>query len=106
ESGILAMLAAVIGAGLAEAGIVVFNHVMLESQSYYWMDIRLHPPVLAFVLIIAVAASLVSGLLPAMQSARLDVSAILKDESQAASSLRVGRLSRAIVAVEIAVSSM
>jgi predicted permease len=69
------------------------------------MDIQLHPPVLAFVVIVAIAASLVSGLLPAFQSARLDVSAILKDESLAASSLRVGRLSRMIVGVEIALSS-
>jgi predicted permease len=105
ESGILAALAAVTGTGIAYAGIVLFNHVMLDSQRYFWMDIRLHPPVLVFVLLMAVAASLVSGLLPAIQSARLDVSAILKDESHAASSLRVGRTSRTIVAVEIALSS-
>jgi hypothetical protein len=69
------------------------------------MDIRLHPPVLVFVVAVAVAASLVSGLLPAIQSSRLDVAAILKDESHGASSLRVGRLSRAIVVAQIAISS-
>jgi len=105
ESGIIAALAALVGTGIAAAGMMLFNRVMLDSQRYFWMDIRLHPAVLAFVLLMALAASLVSGLLPAMQSARLDVSAILKDDSHAASPLRVGRLSRAIVGVEIALSS-
>jgi len=106
ESGTLAALAAVVGTLIARLGIALFNGVMLKSQSYFWIDIRLHPQVLAFVLVMAVAASLVSGLLPALQSARLDVNTILKDESHAASSLRVGRLSRTIVAVEIALSSV
>src|SRR4029079_11797983 len=39
------------------------------------------------------------------QAARLDVAAILKDESHSASSRRVGRMSRIIVGVEIALSS-
>jgi predicted permease len=106
ESGILAALAAVVGTFLAYGGIVVFNTATIDSQRYFWTDISLHPPVLAFVLAMAVAATLVSGLLPAFQSARLDVNTILKDESHAASALRVGRLSRTIVAVEIALSSV
>jgi putative ABC transport system permease protein len=105
ESAILALLAAVVGSGLAQVGISMFNRAMDDAEGLFWMDVRLHPAVLAFVLIMAVFASMVSGLLPAMQSVRLDVSAILKDESHAASSLRVGRLSRMIVAVEIALST-
>ena len=106
ESTILAGVAAVLGTVIAYAGLVMFNRAMLDSDRVFWMDIRLHAPVLLFVLAMAVVASLVSGVLPAIQSARLDVSAVLKDESHAASSLRVGRLSRTIVAVEIALSSM
>ena len=105
ESSILALLAAIVGTGLSQLGIVMFNRAMADGEGLFWMDIRLHPPVLIFVLALAVVASLVSGLLPAMQSARLDVGTILKDESHAASSFRVGRLSRMIVAVEIALST-
>jgi putative ABC transport system permease protein len=105
ESSLLALLAAVAGSALAQIGIIVFNRAMLESQRYFWMDIRLHPAVLIFVLAMAAAASVVSGLLPALQSARLDVNAILKDESHTASSLRIGRISRSIVAVQIALTS-
>ncbi|HZI40603.1 MAG TPA: ABC transporter permease [Gemmatimonadaceae bacterium] len=107
ESGILALLAAVVGTGLAEIGIVAFNRAMvaLEAERPFWLDVRLHVPVLLFVLAIAVVASIVSGLLPAIHSARLDINTILKDESHAASSLRVGRVSRAIVVAEIALST-
>jgi predicted permease len=106
ESSILAGLAAVLGTALTHVGIAAFNRAMVGTEPLpFWADIRLHPPVLLFVLGMAVLATLVSGLLPALQSARLDVSAILKDESHAASALRAGRMSRAIVAAEIALSS-
>src|SRR6185369_3993178 len=106
ESSILAAFAALVAAGLAQAGIMVYNRVMIGSgDAPFWMDIRLHWPVLVFALGVALVASVVSGLLPAIHSARLDINAILKDESHAASSLRVGKASRAIVIAEIALSS-
>src|SRR5262249_34507760 len=106
ESGILGIIAACAGAGIAQVGITLFKRAIVTVPApVFWMDIRLHPVVLAFVVAVALAASLVSGLLPALQSSRLDVAAILKDESHGASSLRVGRLSRTIVVVQIAVSS-
>jgi predicted permease len=105
ESSILAALAAVVGTGIAQAAIAAFNRALVDTEPPFWTDIRLHPPVLAFVLGMAALASLVSGLLPAMQSARLDINAALKDESHAASAMRVGKLSRTIVVAEIALSS-
>jgi putative ABC transport system permease protein len=107
ESSILAAVAAMLGIALAELGIVLFNRAVAggSSSPLFWMDIQLHPAVVVFVVAVAVVASLMSGLAPAIQSARLDLNATLKDESHAASSLRAGRLSRTIVIVEIAVSS-
>ena len=105
ESAILAALAAVVGTALAYVGVVLFNGAFLESERRFWMDIRLHPAVLMFVVAMAVLATIVSGLLPAMQAAKLDVSSILKDESQSVSSLRVGKMSRFIVGFELALSS-
>ena len=105
ESTILAAIAAVVGTLIARVGVAWFNATLVDMDHPFWMDIRLHPPVLAFVVALAGLASVVSGLLPAMQSARLDVSSILKDESQNASSFRVGRLSRVIVAAQIAISA-
>jgi predicted permease len=105
ESSILAGVAAVLGSLLAKGGVIAFNRAFGTSESYFWTDIELHPAVLVFALAMGIVASFVSGILPALQSAKLDVSSILKDESHAASSLRVGRLSRMIVGVEIALSS-
>ena len=106
ESSILAVVAAIAGIALAQLGIVLFNRAIAGSPlPVFWMDIRLHPAVLVFVIAVALVASLISGLAPAIQSARLDINAILKDESHAASSLRASRLSRTIVVAEIAVSS-
>jgi putative ABC transport system permease protein len=105
ESGILALLAAILGTAVAQAGIVMFRRAFTDDNPPFWIDIRLHPPVLMFVVVVTIVASLFSGLLPALQSARLDIGAILKDESHAVSALRVGRLGRTIVGVEIALSS-
>jgi len=106
ESAILAAVAAIVGTALAVLGILLFNRAVAGSPNpVFWMDIRLHPAVVVFVIAVAIMASVLAGLAPAIQSARLDINAILKDESHAASSLRAGRLSRAIVVVEIAVSS-
>jgi putative ABC transport system permease protein len=106
ESGILATIAAVGGVALTQVGIVLFNRAMAGSPSpLFWVDVRLHPMVLVFVIAVTVLASLVAGVVPAIQSAQIDINAVLKDESVAASSLRVGRLSRTIVVAEIAVAS-
>jgi putative ABC transport system permease protein len=106
ESAILSLASAIAGTALAQAGIVAFNRAVLATgEAPFWTDVRLHPPVLIFVLAVAVIASILSGLLPAIHSARLDINTILKDESHAASSLRVGRISRTIVVGEIALSS-
>ncbi|HXT17282.1 MAG TPA: ABC transporter permease [Gemmatimonadaceae bacterium] len=106
ESSILAIGAAIVGIAIAQVGITVFNRAVANAESpLFWMDVGLHPAVLLFVVATAVVASIVSGLAPAIQSARIDISAVLKDESHGASSLRVGRLSRTLVVVQIAVSS-
>lgn len=105
ESAILSVLAAIAGTALAYIGIVLFNGAFPAAERRFWMDIQLHPAVLLFVVGTAALATLVSGLLPAFQAAKLDVSSILKDESHSASSLRVGRLSRTVVGLQIALSS-
>jgi predicted permease len=108
ESAIIALAGAVVGTALAQGGIVAFNRALisLADDRPFWIDIRLHLPVLVFVLALTLIVSLISGLLPAIHASRVDISTILKDESHAASSMRIGRLSRAIVVGELALSTM
>ena len=87
----------------------VFRHRSVQSrvasQSIpFFIDIRLHPQVLAFTIGIAAMTTLISGAIPAIQSSRADINEILKDESRGASSFRIGKISKALVVFEIALS--
>jgi len=104
EAVVLAIIGAGLGAGVAQVGIMLFNRAIVDTNPPFWLDIRLHPPVLLFVAATALVASLFSGAIPAYQSSRADINEILKDESRGASSFRIGRLSRALVVFEIALS--
>jgi putative ABC transport system permease protein len=104
EALVLALIGAVLGAGVAQVGVMLFNRAILDTNPPFWLDIRLHPPVLLFVAATALVASLFSGAIPAYQASRADINEILKDESRGASSFRVGRLSRGLVVFEIALS--
>ena len=104
EALILAVIGAVLGAGVAQVGVMLFNRAIVDTNPPFWLDIRLHPPVLLFVAVTALVACLFSGAIPAYQASRADINEILKDESRGASSFRIGRLSRALVVFEIALS--
>ena len=104
EAFVLSALGALVGTGIAYFGIDAFNRAIASSQPPFFIDIRLHPPVLLFIGAVTLLSSAISGFLPAWQSARMDISEILKDESRGASSLHIGRMSRALVMFEIALS--
>lgn len=104
ESAVLAMAGTVGGLAVAYAGITLFNRSIVDTDPPFWIDIRLDPTVLLFTAALAVVATVAAGLLPALQASRADVNEVLKDESRGSSGLRVGRLSRSLVIVEIAVS--
>jgi putative ABC transport system permease protein len=104
EAMILAALGAVIGTAIAWGGTTAFNRAIADTQPPFFIDIRLHVPVLLFIVGVTVLAGVIAGLFPAWQSARADINEILKDESRGASSLHIGKMSRALVVFEIALS--
>ena len=106
ESTVIAVAGAVIGIGLAQYGVGMFNAVLqtFPAAMPFWFAIRIDPQVLVFVLILTVLASLLSGVLPAVRASGTDVNAVLKDDSRGSSSLRIGRLSRSLVVMEVAFS--
>ena len=104
EALVLSGLGALVGVGIAHLGLDAFTRAIADSEPPSWLEFELFPPVLVFAAGTALLASLASGLLPAWQSSRADISEILKDESRGASSLRVGRLSRSLVVFSIALS--
>lgn len=105
EALVLAAGGALLGLGIAFVSILLFNAAIQGTEPPFWMDFSLDPVVLLFVALVAVVAGVVSGGLPALKASTTDVSGVLKDESRGSSGLRVGRLSRGLVVVEIALSA-
>src|SRR4029079_9201801 len=104
EALLLALAGGVLGTVLAKAAITLFNQSIVDTQPPFYIDIRLHPPVLLFVVAVCALATVLAGAIPAIQSSRSDINEILKDESRGSSSLHIGRMSRALVVFEIALS--
>ena len=104
EAFVLSAAGAVGGTALAYGGITLFNRVLADTVPPFFIDIRLHPPVLAFVIALALLSTFLSGAIPAIQSSRTDINEVLKDENRGSSSLKMGRMSRALVVFEIALS--
>ncbi|HVX39962.1 MAG TPA: ABC transporter permease [Gemmatimonadaceae bacterium] len=104
EALILSALATVLGIIAAHFGVAAFNRAIATTSVPFFIDIRLHPQVLLFTIGVAVLTTLVSGAIPAIQSARADINEILKDETRGASSFRIGKISKALVMFEVALS--
>ena len=104
EALVLSAGGAIGGTALAFGAITMFNRALADTDPPYFIDIRLHPPVLAFVVALAIVSTLFSGAIPAIQASRSDINEVLKDENRGSSSLKIGRISRVLVVFEIALS--
>lgn len=101
---VLAVSGALLGVGLAQAATRLFTRGIAETSPPFWIDVRVDGTVLLFVVAITVLATLVAGLVPAWRASSGDVHALLGDEGRGTTSLRIGRLSRALVIGEMALS--
>ena len=104
EALVIAALGSALGVALAYVGVELFNRAIVDTQPPSWLDIRLHPPVLLFAIGAGLLATLASGALPAVQSSRSDINEVLKDSARGSSSLKIGKMSKALVVFEIALS--
>jgi len=104
ESLVLSSIATVFGIVVAYFGVAMFNRALTVTQVPFFIDIRLYPAVLLFTIVVAFLTTLISGAIPAIQSSRADINEILKDETRGASSFRIGKISKALVVFEIALS--
>jgi hypothetical protein len=102
EVAITVVVAAVIGLSAARYGLTVFEARVTDLP--LWVVFSLDPRVIAFTALLAGLATSVAGLGPALRATSGDVHDILKDGGRAGSALRFGRMTDAIVIVELAVS--
>ncbi len=105
ESVLLALLGAIVGCGFAHFGIKALVTAIPEGLIPREARIQLNVPVLLFSLVVAFLTAVVFGLVPALQTARRDLVEPLRDSAKGlGGGSRGGRLRRALVVVEVALS--
>jgi putative ABC transport system permease protein len=104
ETLVLAALGAVIGIGIAYVGVTLFDGATQGVGKPYWMTFAIDLPVLVFVVAATGLTALLAGAAPAFHILKTDVNATLKDESRGSSGILGGRLTRALVVVEVGLS--
>ncbi|UCG88684.1 MAG: ABC transporter permease [Gemmatimonadota bacterium] len=104
EAAVLSLGGAVLGIAIALIGIDLFDRATTGLGKPYYMEFTLDLPILGFVVAMTAVTALVSGVVPAVQIARTDVNSVLKDESRGAAGFRAARLSKVLVAGEVALS--
>ncbi|MEO6005513.1 MAG: ABC transporter permease [Opitutus sp.] len=105
ESMLLALLGAGVGLELASVGTSVVWSYMMEERPLtggapFWINFDLDGRVFGFVVAVAVLASVLTGIMPALKASRVDVNDALKDGGGAG--LRVSRSSRILVNAQMA----
>ncbi len=106
ESGLLAASGAVVGLGLAWAGVRVLRR-LIPATVPRADQIGLDLPVLAFTGAIAVASGLLVGLVPAWRAMRPNLTDVLQETGRGATmSRRARRLADVMVASEVALALM
>ena len=103
ESGLLALMGALMGIALAAVGIKAL--LALSPENLPRMEgVRIDGPVLLFTVIAASAAAVLCGLLPALQSSRPDLADALKERGTAGANAAKRLVRNGIVIVEVALS--
>lgn len=104
ESFVLSSLATVAGLGMAWAGTRTFRLASADVLEAFWMDFRVDVTVMLYASALAIAAAAAAAILPALRASRTDVIATLRDGGIASTSLRIGRLTRGVLAAQIALA--
>ena len=104
ETLVLAIAGTMVGLLIARAGIDWFNAVLSTLELPLWIVASMDPPVVLFVLSLTIVSTLMAGTVPAFRASSTDLNEVLNDEARGSSSLRLGRISKALVVAEIALS--
>jgi putative ABC transport system permease protein len=105
ETFVISIVGAGAGLGVAYLGLELFNRAIVDNPPPFWMQFRIDPTVVGFVVLLTFVATVFSGIAPALRSSGAKAGDVLKDESRGSSSLRLGGFSKALVVAEIALSS-
>ena len=103
ESLVLAIIAAVLGIGLAKLGIALLLQLAPPNLPRL-ADVSLDPMVLGFTVLASIAAVVVFGLVPALRASRPDLAQVLRATGRAPSLSGAARLRNGVIVGEVALS--
>src|SRR5580704_2918453 len=88
ESLLVALAGGVLGVGVGYLGVMVFRQIQIPTDLPITLSFQLNPRVLLFSLTVAVFSVLLFGLIPALQTTRVDLASTMKTGDTAASGRR------------------
>jgi putative ABC transport system permease protein len=103
ESVELALVAALLGIGLAKLGIILLVR-LAPANLPRLADVSLDPVVLAFTALASIAAVIIFGLVPALRASRPDLAQVLRASGRTPALGGAARLRNAVIVAEVALS--
>ena len=102
ESLVFSSVAAMVGLAIAWAGTRAFRLGTADILEAFWMDFRLDTIVVLYASALAIVAAAAAAAVPALRASRTDIVSTLRDGGLGSSSLKIGRLTRGLLAGQIA----
>lgn len=106
EALVLSLAAAVIGLTIAEVGFEWMRALASREvgELPFWLDLRLSPILVAYVLGLAILAGVIVGVVPALQATGRSVQGSLQRLSSRGSRMQLGRTWTALIVVQVAIA--
>jgi putative ABC transport system permease protein len=104
ESVALSLLGGVLGLGLAKYGVHWFDLSTQDVGKPTWILFQIDYTVFGYFAVVCIFAGLISGLLPALRSSRVDLNATLKEGTRSSGTRRGGMVSNLLVVFQFALT--
>jgi putative ABC transport system permease protein len=105
EAVVLSALGGLLGLAIAREAVGFFGRSTASIIDAFWVDFRVDRTVVVFATALVVTAGIAAGMLPALRASAAAVAEVLKDASGGATGVRIGRLARSLVVVEVALAT-
>jgi len=105
ESLVLAALGGLIGLGIAQLAVHFFAVSTSNILTAFWIEFRVDWTVVVFATALVAIAGMLAGVVPGVRATSSNVAETLKDISGGTTGLRIGRLARSLVVVEVALAT-
>jgi predicted permease len=104
EAACVSSVACALGVAMASVALRVFAAASAGILEAFWVDFRIDFTVVAFAFTLAMFATFATALVPALRATSARTSPILQAAAPNVAGLRIGRLGRALVVVQVALA--